>query len=159
MSTTSRKTALSAIDAAPRAKSSILPEPLASRLAGREKKPLGEVFGLMNFGVNLTRLMPGAVSSFRHWHSRQDEFIYILQGAPLLHTEEGQQRLAPGMCAGFKAGIDNGHRLINDTADEVRYLEIGDRSDGDTVQYPDDDLSAIMEGGQWKFMHKDGTPY
>lgn len=135
------------------------PEPFASRMAGRKKRQLGDVFQLTNFGVNLTTLAPGAVSALRHAHTRQDEFIYVLQGNPTLHTDEGRQRLSPGMCAGFKAGTGNGHRLMNETAEEVVYLEVGDRSQGDEAAYPDDDLMAMLVEGQWKFAHRDGTPY
>lgn len=137
----------------------VYPEPFATQMAGREKHPLGDLFGLRNFGVNLTYLAPNAVSALRHAHSKQDEFIYIIQGHPTLHTDEGQTQLAPGMCAGFKAGTGNGHRLINKTATEVTYLEVGDRSAGDEGSYPDDDLKAILTEGKWKFVHKDGTPY
>lgn len=78
---------------------------------------------------------------------------------PTLHTDEGQTLLAPGMCAGFKAGTGNSHRLINETAEEVLYLEVGDRTPGDEGGYPDDDLKALLEGDAWRFVHKDGTPY
>jgi uncharacterized cupin superfamily protein len=128
-------------------------------MKGREKRQLGDLFGLTNFGVNLTRLAPKAVSALRHAHTKQDEFVYILQGQPTLHTDEGRIRLAPGMCAGFKAGTGNGHCLINDTDEVVVYLEVGDRTPGDEGSYPDDDLKALLVDGQWKFVHKDGTPY
>ncbi|HSC95727.1 MAG TPA: cupin domain-containing protein, partial [Burkholderiales bacterium] len=120
--------AIVAEDAPPRTKASNYPEPFASRMAGRRKQPLGDLFGLTNFGVNLTRLAPGAASALRHAHSLQDEFVYVLNGHPTLHTDEGRTRLAPGTCAGFKAGTGNGHRLINETGEEVAYLEIGDRT-------------------------------
>ena len=142
-----------------RTKASTYPEPFASQMAGRRKQPLGDLFGLANFGVNLTRLAPGAVSALRHAHTRQDEFVYILQGHPTLHTDEGRVQLSPGMCAGFKAGTGNGHRLINETAHEVVYLEAGDRTPGDEGSYPDDDLKAMRVQGEWRFVHKDGTPY
>jgi uncharacterized cupin superfamily protein len=151
--------AIVAAQAPPRLRPSNYPEPFASRMAGRQKHPLGDLFGLTNFGVNLTRLMPRAVSALRHAHTRQDEFVYILQGHPTLHTDEGRTRLSPGMCAGFRAGTGNGHRLINETEDEVVYLEIGDRTPGDEGRYPDDDLQALLSDGKWKFTHKDGTPY
>jgi uncharacterized cupin superfamily protein len=128
-------------------------------MAGREKRQLGDQFGLTNFGVNLTRLAPNSVSSLRHAHSKQDEFVYILQGRPTLHTDEGRTLLGPGMCAGFKAGTGNGHCLINETEEEVVYLEVGDRTPGDEGSYPDDDLKALLAEGKWKFVHKDGTPY
>lgn len=146
-----------------RAKASSYPKPLldllAPRFAGRRRQPLGEVFGLQNFGVNLTRLEPAASSSLRHAHARQDEFVYILEGHPTLITNEGRTRLSPGMCAGFKAGTGNAHTLLNETAETVAYLEIGDRTAGDETQYPDDDLHARFDGSQWSFSHKDGTPY
>lgn len=151
--------AVLADEAPPRTKASSYPEPFASRMAGRRKQPLGDLFGLSNFGVNLTRLAPGAVSSLRHDHTRQDEFVYILRGHPTLHTDETRTRLAPGMCAGFKAGTGNAHRLMNETEEEVVYLEVGDRTPGDHVSYPDDDLAAQMVDGKWTFTHKDGSPY
>jgi uncharacterized cupin superfamily protein len=151
--------AVMAADVPARAKLSLYPEPFASRMVGREKRQLGEVFGLANFGVNLTRLAPHAMSALRHAHTAEDEFVYILQGWPTLYTDEGQTQLSPGMCAGFKAGTGNGHRLVNDTSQEVVYLEVGDRTPGDEVSYPDDDLKALLVQGQWKFVHKDGEPY
>jgi uncharacterized cupin superfamily protein len=154
-----RPVALRAIDAPLRARPSVYPEPFASRMAGREKRPLGDLFGLANFGVNLTRIRPGGSSALRHAHSRQDEFIYILEGHPTLHTDAGLTPLAPGFCAGFKAGTGDGHRLINPTASDVLYLEIGDRSPDDTGSYPDDDLAATRVNNAWVFTHKDGTPY
>jgi uncharacterized cupin superfamily protein len=129
-------------------------------MAGREKRPLGDLFGLTNFGVNLTRLVPGAVSALRHAHSRQDEFIYILQGEPTLVTNAGETQLRPGMCAGFKAGTGDAHHLANRTTTEVVYLEVGDRTAGDVGSYPDDDIQAVLGAdGKWQFVHKDGSPY
>lgn len=151
--------AIRAAEAPVRTKPSNYPEPFASRMSGRKKHPLGDVFGLANFGVNLTRLAPHAMSALRHAHSKQDEFVYILQGCPTLHTDEGRIRLSPGMCAGFRAGTGNGHHLINETNEEVTYLEIGDRSSGDEGSYPDDDLTAVLDEGKWRFGHKDGSPY
>lgn len=152
-------TAINASEAPLRARPSVYPSVLAARVKGREKRPLGDLFGLSNFGVNLTRLLPGAASSLRHAHAKQDEFIYIIEGNPTLHTDEGKLQLSPGMCAGFKAGTGNAHTLINESSDDVVYLEIGDRTDGDEVIYPDDDLCASFAGGTWLFFHKDGTPY
>ena len=151
--------AVLAAEAPPRTKPSVYPEPFASRMAGRRKHPLGDLFGLTSFGVNLTRLAPGAVSALRHAHTRQDEFVYILQGHPTLHTNEGRTPLSPGMCAGFKAGTGNAHHLVNETEQDVVYLEVGDRTPGDEGTYPDDDLKAMMVGGKWEFVHKDGAPY
>jgi uncharacterized cupin superfamily protein len=151
--------ALVAADAPPRTRPSNYPEPFASRMKGRLKRPLGDLFGLANFGVNLTTLAPGAVSALRHAHSRQDEFVYVVRGNPTLHTDEGRTRLSPGMCAGFKAGTGNGHRLINETKEDVVYLEVGDRTPGDEGTYPDDDIQAKLVDGKWTFVHKDGRPY
>jgi len=152
--------AIVAATAAPRAKQTTYPEPFASRMAGREKRPLGDLFGLANFGVNLTRLAPGAISSLRHAHSRQDEFVYVLSGNPVLITDAGETPLAPGMCAGFRAGTGDGHHLVNRTKVDVLYLEVGDRTPGDAGTYPDDDLQAALgPDGKWRFVHKDGTPY
>jgi uncharacterized cupin superfamily protein len=151
--------AIPASDVPVRSKPSNYPEPFASRMGGREKRALGDVFGLANFGVNLTRLSPQAQSALRHTHSKQDEFVYILQGHPTLLTNEGATQLAPGMCAGFRAGSGNGHQLVNLTAQDALYLEVGDRTPGDEGLYPDDDLKALMENGRWQFVHKDGSPY
>ena len=159
MTQTRYPVALVAEEAPPRTKPSNYPEPFFSRMKGRLKKPLGDLFGLSNFGVNLTTLAPGAASALRHAHTKQDEFVYILRGHPTLHTDEGRTRLAPGMCAGFKAGTGNGHRLINETSEDVVYLEVGDRTPGDEGTYPDDDLKAVLVDGSWRFTRKNGTPY
>jgi len=152
--------AIPAAEAPPKAKQSNYPAPFAERVAGRLKRPLGDVFGLKNFGVNLTRLAPGAVSALRHAHSTQDEFIYILEGHAVLVTDAGETPLAPGMCAGFRAGGGDAHQLANRSDAAVVYLEVGDRSAGDRVVYPDDDLQAVLDAsGQWAFMHKDGRRY
>ncbi len=155
----SHPVAIFAADAPLRTKPSSYPQPFASQMEGRQKRALGDVFGLTNFGVNLTRLAPGAVSALRHAHTKQDEFIYVLEGHPTLHTDEGLIQLAPGMCAGFKAGTGNGHRLINTTPAEVVYLEVGDRTPGDEGTYPDDDLRAQLVDGCWSYTHKDGRPF
>lgn len=159
MPANSKPIAVTAAETPPRAKPSIYPEPFASRMAGRTKRVLGDLFGLTNFGVNLTRLAPGGSSALRHAHTRQDEFIYILEGRPTLFTDEGPTQLSPGMCSGFKAGTGNGHRLVNESTEDVVYLEVGDRTPGDEASYPDDDLKASLVEGQWTFSHKDGTPY
>lgn len=152
--------AILAAEAPPKAKQSNYPAPFAARVAGRLKRPLGDLFGLKNFGVNLTRLAPGAVSALRHAHSTQDEFIYVLEGCPVLISDAGETPLAPSMCAGFRAGSGNAHQLANRSDAAVVYLEIGDRSAGDHVVYPDDDLQAVLDvSGQWAFTHKDGRPY
>ena len=159
MTTQAKPIAILGADAPARTKPSNYPEPFATRMTRREKRPLGDLFGLSNFGVNLTKLAPGGVSALRHAHTLQDEFIYVLAGHPVLHTDEGRTELSPGMCAGFKAGTGNGHCLINESDDDVMYLEIGDRAPGDEGSYPDDDLMARLIEGQWLFFHKDGAPY
>lgn len=151
--------AIQAASAAPRKKPTSYPEPFASRMSRREKRPLGDYFGLKNFGVNLTRLAPGGESSILHRHSKQDEFIYILEGRPTLVTDKGSLILSPGMCAGFPAaGI--AHQLVNSTDADVVFLEIGDRTPGDEGTYPHDDLVACLgPDGAWQYTRKDGTPY
>lgn len=151
--------AIEAVSAPPRLKQSNYPEPFFSRMSKREKRPLGDLFGIKNFGVNLTTLRPGGESSLLHRHSKQDEFVYILQGEPTLVTDKGEFSLRAGMCAGFPAqGI--AHQLVNRTNDAVIYLEIGDRSPGDEGSYPADDIEATLGAdGAWRFTHKDGTQY
>jgi len=151
--------AVLASSAPPRTKPSTYPEPFFTRMGKREKRPLGDLFGLRNFGVNLTRLAPGGESALLHRHSRQDEFVYILEGEPTLVTETEEIALSPGMCAGFPAeGI--AHQLVNRTDRDVVYLEIGDRTAGDEGSYPRDDLKASLAAdGKWVYTHKDGRPY
>ena len=152
--------AISANDAPLRTRPSFYPEPFASRIGKREKRPLGDLFGLTNFGVNLTRLDPGSSSALRHAHACQDEFIYVVEGAPTLVTNGGETLLHPGMCAGFKAGTSDGHHLVNRTESHVTYLEFGDRSVGDSVNYPDDDIQLVVRtDGKRKLLHKDGSAY
>jgi len=151
--------AIEASDVPPRDWVTNYPAPFAARMDGRQKRQLGEFFGLQNFGVNLTRLAAGAISSLRHAHTKQDEFVYIVRGRPTLRTNEGQLQLSPGMCVGFRAGTGNAHHLCNDTADEVMYLEIGDRMPGDEVSYPEDDLRVVRIDGKGRYAHKDGTLY
>ena len=143
---------------APHAKQTNYPEPFASVVRGREKRRLGDAFGLTNFGDNLTRLKPGAQSSVRHGHTRQDEFVFILEGRPTLVTNAGATPLEPGMCAGFKAGLGDAHHLKNETDEDVWYIEIGDRSAGDAAHYPDDDLAVRVVDGAYLFSRKDGSP-
>lgn len=128
-------------------------------MAKRQKRTLGDAFGLKSFGVNLTTLEPGGQSALLHRHSKQDELVYILEGHPTLVTDAGEIELAPGMCAGFPAG-GVAHHLVNRSSDSVTYLEIGDRTPGDVGSYPNDDLQAVQESdGTWRFLHKDGSPY
>ena len=154
-----RPVALLAAEAPARVKSSNYPEPFFTRMLKRDKRPLGDLFGLTNFGVNLTRLKPGGSSALRHAHARQDEFVYILEGRPTLITDAGRTALKPGMCAGFKAGTGDAHHLVNESAEDVVYLEIGDRTPGETATYPDDDLAMANIDGRLRFTRKDGTLY
>jgi uncharacterized cupin superfamily protein len=150
--------AIEAAEAPPRARASGYPADLEARVAGREKRPLGELFGLTVLGVNLTRLAPGAASALHHRHSRQDEFVYVLEGTPTLITDAGATVLSPGMCAGFAAG-GAAHHLENRSGADVVILEIGDRTPGDEGVYPDDDLKAAMgPDGQYFYTRKDGSP-
>lgn len=151
--------ALDAASVEPRPAAGV-PEPYASGLPGREKRALGNPFGLSNFGVNQVRLEPGAKSSFRHSHTTQDEFVYVLEGEPTLVTDRGEMQLRPGMCAGFKADTGDAHQLVNKSNAVVLYLEIGDRSPGDHCSYPDDDLMLKdLPDGTSLILHKDGRPY
>lgn len=149
---------INAEDAEPRRKPSSYPEPFFSRMSKREKRPLGDLFGLKNFGVNLTKLLPGGESSILHRHSKQDEFVYILEGHPILVTDTGEVQLSPGMCGGFAAG-GVAHQLVNRTNEIVTYLEIGDRTPGDEGTYPQDDLKAELGPDGWLYTHKDGRSY
>jgi uncharacterized cupin superfamily protein len=135
------------------------PEPYRGRVAGRHRKRLGDAAGLKNFGVNLVTLDPGAESSMRHWHEKQDEFVFVLEGEVTLVTNAGRQRLGPGMSAGFPAGSPDAHQLVNETNSPVVYLEVGDRTPDDRAGYPDVDLAARMVDGKWVYTRKDGRPY
>lgn len=135
------------------------PSNFKAQVAGRSKQRLGDAAGLQNFGVNLVRLAPGSRSALRHWHSRQDEFIYVVEGELILETNSGKENLTVGMAAGFPAGEADGHHLCNESDADAVYLEIGDRTPNDQVEYPDDDLVAHWVEEGWQFTHKDGRPY
>lgn len=149
---------VAAMDVSVRARPSHYPAPFADMVAGREKRALGDVFGLTKFGVNLTILSPGARSALLHRHSHQQEFIYILSGTPTLRTDAEEYAMQPGMCVGFMPGGD-AHQLVNRSDAEVVYLEIGDRDPDDSGFYPEDDLRAERDGEGWRFLHKDGRAY
>ena len=134
------------------------PEPYRSQVGGRRKRALGDALGLANYGVNLVELEPGAMSSMRHWHSKQDEFVYVLEGELTLITDRGEQVLSAGMAAGYPAGSGDGHHMINRSDAIACYLEVGDRGPGDAVTYSDIDL-ALADNATDDFTHKDGTPY
>ena len=146
-------------DAVSAVEGSTYPEAFKARVAGRVRRRLGDALGLTNFGVNLTTLKPGAQSALRHWHTKQDEFIYIVSGELVLVTNAGEQVLKPGLVAGFPAGKADGHHLANRGSVDAVYLEVGDRTAGDEAEYPDDDLAARATPTGRRFEHKDGTPY
>ena len=135
------------------------PEPFRALVAGRERRRLGEALGLKNFGVNLLRLPPGSASSQRHWHSRQDEFVYVVAGEVVLVTDGGEQTLTAGMAAGFPAGKADGHHLINRAAADALVLEVGDRPAGDEADYSDIDMLVRQIDGKLRYVRKNGTPY
>lgn len=146
-------------DAAPsRSKPSNYPEPFATLVAGRIKRPLGELFGLQSFGVNHVTIPPGGISALHHRHAVQDEFVMVLTGEVTLVHDDGETLLTPGMCAGFARG-GTAHHLINLSDTQATYLEVGDRQAGDSVLYPRDDLEAVRTETGWRFAHKDGRPY
>ena len=136
------------------------PAPFRPLVAGRSRQRVGKAAGLKNFGVNLTTLEPGSQSALRHWHSAQDEFIYVVKGELVLITDEGEQVLQPGDMAGFAAGKANGHHLVNRSAVPAVYLEVGDRTQPDQATYPDEDLVfKLAAEGKRRFEHRDGGAY
>jgi uncharacterized cupin superfamily protein len=137
----------------------VYPLPYRSVTDGREKAALGNVAGLTQFGVNLTRLKPGAASALRHWHEQEDEFVYVLEGELVLIEDDGEMPLKPGDCAGFKAGVPNGHQLVNKSQRDVVYLEIGTRAANERAHYPDVDLVLERDARGMRFLHKSGEPY
>lgn len=156
---TLKKPALDPSSVPPRT-SSGYPEVFRSRVTPREKRALGDALGLTRFGVNLTTLPPGKESSMRHHHAREDEFVFLLEGELILRTDEGEQLLTAGMCAGFPAGTTNGHQLVNRSDRPARYLEVGNRDRDDVVGYPDVDLACAKNAqGAWVYTHRDGKPY
>ena len=134
------------------------PEPFKSRMGDRVKRRLGDACGLTRFGVNLVTLGPAGQSALRHYHTMEDEFVYVLSGELTLVTDAGEQVLSAGMCAGYPAGTGDAHHLINRTSAPATYLEIGNRIDDDSVFYPDDDL-MWNDGGAGAYTHKDGQQY
>jgi uncharacterized cupin superfamily protein len=137
----------------------LYPEPFHARVADREKRKLGDAFGLTQFGVNLTTLGPGCVSSLRHWHTHEDELIYVLDGELVLVTDAGEQVMRAGDVAGFPGGSTDAHQLVNRSSAPAQYLEVGSRIEADDAHYPDDDLAWKEVDGKVIAAHKDGTPY
>ena len=136
------------------------PPPHDAVTRGRAKRSLTQPLGLSQFGVNVTELGPGAASALRHWHSHEDEFVFVLEGEPTLITDAGEQVLEPGQCAGFPAGAPNAHHLVNRTSQPVRYIEVGTRDARDEAHYPDVDLHCSPDryNAPAKFTKKDGSP-
>jgi len=137
------------------------PEPWRSRVLPREKRRLGDAFALTRVGINLTTLPPGKESSMRHWHTRQDEFVYVLEGEVVLCTAAGEQRLTAGMCAGFPAGLEDGHHLVNRSDRPAVYLEVSNRDPEDTVYYSEADVDLVHSPphARGRFTRRDGSVY
>jgi uncharacterized cupin superfamily protein len=135
------------------------PPPLNRGVEGRIRKRLGNAVGLDQFGVNLTTLKPGAASALRHWHENEDELVYVVQGEAVLIEDGGETVLKPGDAAGFKANVANGHQLVNRSAQDVVYLEIGTRSRRERAHYPHVDLLMERDEAGARFLHKNGEPY
>jgi uncharacterized cupin superfamily protein len=151
---------ISALAVVAQSRKTIYPMPYATQVEGRIKRRLGDHFGLKNFGVNLTQLLPGAVSALMHSHGRQDEFVYILGGECIARLGDAEYRLGPGDCFGFPAGTGLAHQLVNRGPETVSYLEIGDRTPNEVVEYPHDDLAiGQAPDGSSVLVHKDGRPY
>lgn len=144
----------------PESNSTSYPEPYRTPVMKRWYRRLAPSTGLTRFGVNLTRIEPGGVSSQRHWHLKQDEFVYVLEGEAVMITDAGEKLMKPGMCACFPAGAKNGHHFLNRTSKDVLLLVVGDRTPGDSGEYPDIDMTvALQPDGSFRFFRKDGTPY
>ncbi len=135
------------------------PPEYAGPMSKRHKAKLGDLFGLQNFGVNMTTMEPGGVSALKHTHARQDEFIFIVSGSVTLHVGDEDYAMTAGDCVGFPAG-GAAHQLENQGTEPVVFLEVGDRTEGDRVEYADVDMIAKMVApGRWQFIHKNGEPY
>jgi len=147
------------IDAIPEQRASGYPKPFDELVKGRFRKRLGDAGGLTQFGVNLCRLEPGSASSQRHWHTTEDELVYMLQGEAVLIEDDGETVLHTGDAATFKAGSRNGHHIVNRSDRDVLLLEIGTRSEADYGEYPDIDLKFVYENDVDRYLHKDGSPY
>ncbi len=135
------------------------PEAFRKMVEGRQRKRLGAAAGLSQYGVNLVRLRPGAASALRHWHENEDEMVFVVDGEVALIEDDGETMLRAGDAAGFKAGVANGHHLVNRSNTDAIYLEIGTRAPTERAHYPDDDLFAEKDASGFRFLHKDMTPY
>jgi len=134
------------------------PPPHDKVVAGRSRKRLGDEAGLTQFGVNLAKLAPGSASSLRHWHENQDEFVYVLEGELTLIENDGETVLQPGDAAGFKAGVANGHHLVNRSDRDALYLEIGSRTPRERAHFADADLVAAADESGVRYTRRDGSP-
>jgi uncharacterized cupin superfamily protein len=135
------------------------PDAFKPACAGRHKTALGNAVGLSQFGVNLTKLEPGAATALLHWHEQEDEFVYILQGECVLIESDGEIALKAGDCAGWKANVPNGHCIVNRSNADVLLLEVGTRSSSERAHYPNDDLKFERDDGVLRVLHKSGAPY
>ena len=135
------------------------PAQFQAECLGRHKQAIGDAAGLTQFGVNITRISPGAASALRHWHEQEDEFIYVLEGELVLVENDGEVVLKPGDAAGFKAGSGNAHRLINRGTLDAVYFEVGTRAKSERVHYPDVDLVMERDDKRRRYLHRSGEPY
>ena len=159
MSSSTFKPPVRALDL-PEQRASSYPEPFRSRMGDRVKSRLGDAFGLTQFGVNLVRLAPGGQSALRHFHTHEDELVFVLEGELVLVTNAGERPVGAGMCVGFPANTGDAHHLINRSDATAVYMEVGSRADADNGHYPDDDLCWLGDGkGGVTPGHKDGSPY
>lgn len=139
---------------------SMLPEPFATQAKRRHNRRLGTHAGLTNFGVVLTRIEPGGMSSQRHAHLTQDEFVWVLEGETVLVTNDGRQTLTAGTCVGFPKATGDAHHFLNETQEDVLLLVVGDKTPGEVATYPDVDLlGRMLDDGRYVFTHKDGSSY
>jgi uncharacterized cupin superfamily protein len=147
------------VSAMPEVRATGYPPPFDQLVGGRFRKRIGNAGGLTQFGVNLCRLEPGAASSQRHWHDEEDELVYMLQGEAVLVENDGETTLKRGDAAAFKAGVANGHHIVNRSDRDALFLEIGSRRPDERAHYSDIDLQAVVENGATRYLHKDGSPY
>ena len=147
------------LEAIPQQRRCGYPEPFASRIGDRVKQKLAEAAELSQFGVNLVTLGPGGQSALRHWHTHEDEFVYVLEGELVLVSNAGEQPMRAGDCAGYPAGVADGHHLINRSNAPARYLEIGSRHPADLAAYPDDDLVHVRTRQGIRQERRDGSAY
>jgi len=138
---------------------SIYPAPYAEMMAGRSSLRLGDAGGLTQFGVNLVTLQPGALSSLRHWHMAEDEFVMVTAGECVLVQDAGETLMRAGDCAAFPANVPDGHHFINRSPAPVSFLVVGSKARREVATYSDVDLVVTLEAGQATFTHKDGSPY